>query len=32
MGMVDWEGPTTGKGQDLRGKKVYFDHLGLGYV
>ena len=33
MGLVDWEGGITWKGQSLKGKKAYeVAHLGLGYV
>ena len=33
MGLVDWEGSLTWKGQDLRGKKAYeIAHMGVGYV
>ncbi|GAA3999745.1 ABC transporter ATP-binding protein [Comamonas faecalis] len=33
MGLVDWEGAITWKGQSLAGKKAYeIAHLGLGYV
>src|SRR3989344_790506 len=33
MGLVDWEGTLSWKGQDLNGKKAYeIAHLGVGYV
>ncbi|WP_291517271.1 ABC transporter ATP-binding protein [Acidovorax sp.] len=33
MGLVDWEGTVSWKGQALNGKKAYeIAHLGLGYV